>query len=357
MKTSQFVSRVKQIGVNEIRRSKENPRGTIERDEAFERLAASINRVGILVPVVVSELRRPAAHIKYELVDGERRYLAAKELALETIPAHIVKRTGAPAEARRLMFHLHMTREQWEPIAQCRSLVAAYPELAKGLKFSEKPAWVKRLADETNMPTVTARDRIHVLAWPEALKSDIFEFDEREPSKNIYSYVLAIEASIVVPSLDAFPTFFNGSRPVEPVANEVRGALLKKTINGLETGLVRSREQIRSVAPIFTRGLRGPKKRVALSVFKDLVRRDDYLFEDARAEITTRLPELLEEKPPKPQRVIAAITSLARMLDKYEPRFITESARGEKTKKKLRLQLLASLRELERAVVALRSKF
>lgn len=357
MPTSQFISQVRQIRVKEVRASRDNPRGAIERNESFERLAASINRVGILVPVVVTELQRPTGSVKYELVDGERRFLAAKELALESIPAHVIKRQGATAEARRLMFHLHMTREQWEPLAQCRSLVKAYPELESGLRFSEKPGWVRKLAEETNMPSVTARDRIHILAWPKQLKDTIFEFDEREPSKNIYSYVLAIEASVVIPSLEAFPTFFNGNKPVEPVANEVRNALLDKTIVGLETGLLRSREQIRGVSPLFAPNLEPERKRVALTVFKDLIRRRDFQFEDARAEITTQLPELLEERPPKPQRVIAAIASLSRTLNKYDPRFISEASGTDRTKKKLRAQFIAALVELDHTVSGLRAKF
>jgi hypothetical protein len=196
-----------------------------------------------------------------------------------------------------------------------------------------------------------------VLAWPKALKTEIFDFDEREPSKNIYSYVLAIEASIVVPSLDAFPNFFNGNKPVEPVANEVRGSLLSKTINGLETGLLRSREQIRAVAPLFAPNLDRDKKRIAFTVFKDLVQVRDYQFEDAKAEITTRLPELLEEKPPKPQRVIAAIVSLTRMLENYEASYVTASTGTEKTKKKIRSDFLRALADLQRAVADLRSKF
>jgi hypothetical protein len=356
MERPKFISRVKLIDLAEIKPSDDNPRGPITRNESFERLAASINRVGILVPLVVTELRRPVDRARYELVDGERRYLAAKELAMDRVPVHIVDTTDASAEARRLMFHLHMTREQWEPIAQCRSLIAAYPELEKGLRFSEKQAWVKKLADETNMPSVTARDRIHVLAWPAPLKNRIFEFDVTDPSKNIYSYVLALEASVIVPSLDAFPSFYNGNKPAEPAANRVRASLLDKTIAGLETGVLRTREQIRAASPLFTKSLNTQQKQVALSVFKNLIRRSDFQFDDVSAEITTRLPELLEEKAPKPRRVTSMMLTLTRILEKYDPTYITDAAGSPATKRKIHAEFVQALEDLLRAASDLESR-
>ena len=357
MKRPRFISRVKLIPLDQIKPSDDNPRGSIIRNESFERLAASVKRVGILVPLVVTELRKPIDGAHYELVDGERRYLAARELRMRRVPVHIVDTRDASAEARRLMFHLHMTREQWEPIAQCRSLIAAYPELESGLRFAEKPAWVRKLADETNMPSVTARDRIHVLAWPAVLKHRIFDFDTSDPSKNIYSYVLAVEASVIVPSLDAFPHFYNGDKPVEPTANRVRGSLLEKTISGLETGVLTSREQIRAVSLLFTKGLTGRHKQVALALFKNLVRRNDFLFDDAKAELTTHLPQLLEEKAPKPRRVTSMMLTLSRILEKYDLQYIEETSGSAATKRKIRSEFFDALEDLLRAGSDLASRF
>jgi hypothetical protein len=356
MDTSEFVGHVKQIRLDSIEPSLHNPRGAIERDASFERLVASIDRVGILVPMVVRELSSPRGHIKYELVDGERRYLAAKELGRPEVPAHILREKTGTGDLRQVMFHLHMTREQWDPMAQCRSLVDSYPKLGAGLKFDEKPVWTKRLAEETGMPSVTARDRIHVLAWPKELKDNFFRFDEAHPSRDIYSYVLAIEASIVEKSRFAFPQFFNGGTPVEVTANEVRGSLLTKTLSGIETGAVTSREQIRDVEPLFSKTLDEPKKRIALALFRDLVKRKDFHFDDVKAEITTRLPELLEERPPKPRRVIAAISSLARTLKNYDPAYIESATVRVTARKKLKEEFRSALDELVEAAKNLRTK-
>ncbi len=357
MDTSQFASRVKRIRLKEIRPSDHNPRGAIDRNESFERLVASINRVGILVPLVIRDLSRTAGEIKYELVDGERRYWAARELALDMVPVHILEGRGVTADVRKLMFHLHMTREQWGPMAQCRSLVEAYPELDRGLRLAQKAEWAAKLAEETNMSLVTAKDKVHVLSWPKQLKDEIFRFDEREPSRNVYSYILAIEASIIEPAVEAFPNYFNGNKAVDTTANQVRRVPLDKTIGGIETGTLTSREQIRSVSPLFSRALDGSKKKTALNLFKDLVNRKDFQFEDAKAEITTQLPELLEERPAKPQRVIAAIVALTRTLDQYESRYITEAKGSSAAKKKMIDKFRRALDELIRAARASRETF
>lgn len=357
MDTSQFAGRVRRIRLKEIRPSEHNPRGAIDRNESFERLVASIHRVGILVPLVIRDLSKSIGEANYELVDGERRYWAARELALEMVPVHILEGRGATADVRKLMFHLHMTREQWGPMAQCRSLVEAYPELDKGLRLSQKQTWATKLAEETNMSLITAKDRVHVLSWPKKLKDQVFRFDENEPSRNIYSYILAIEASIIEPSVEAFPNYFNGNKPVDTTANHVREALLEKTIAGLETGTLTSREQIRNISPLFSRGLEGPRKKTALTLFKDLVNRQDFQFEDAKAEITTQLPDLLEERPAKPQRVIAAIVALTRTLENYESRYITEAKGSPAAQKKMVDKFRRALDDLIQAAHASRDTF
>jgi hypothetical protein len=346
MKTSGFIGDVRHIPTEAIQPTLNNPRGTVTKDESFERLVSSIDRVGILVPIVVAALPKARGDIKYELVDGERRFRAARELGKQTVPAHVLHGSAVPKELRMLMFHLHMTREQWGAMAQCRSLVDNYPDLRRGLTFDQKPAWVKRLTDEAGMPSVTARDRVHVLSWPEVLKQRFFRFDEEQPKRNIYSYVLALEASIVEPSRDRFPEFYNGNRTVDIAANEVRAALLSKTIDGIETGALASREQIRGVSSLFSTNVLPKQKRIAVSVFRDFINRRDAQFVDVRAEITTRLPELLEEKPPKPRRVIAAIVALTRTLKNYEAAFIDASAKVESRRHKLKSELAKVLNEL-----------
>lgn len=342
MNTNEFTSEVQTIKLDAIQPSPDNPRGQVSIDASFERLVSSIDEVGILVPLVVREL----SDGKYQLVDGERRYLAAKQLRLSEVPAHVLGKIDASENLRKFMFHLHMTREQWGPLAQCKSLAEMYPELENGIKIDEKAEWAKKIARETWMNSGTARDRVHVLAWPKILKKRIYAFDISQPDRDIYSYVLAIEASIVEPSVRIFDTFYNHGRPVDKKANEVRTALLHKTLNGIQVGLITSRDQIRAVAPLFQTELDQSQRKVAVRIFADLVEKSDSLYDDAFSQIQTRLPEILAERPPRPQKLIGLIKSLTETLKSYQVSYIDDNIRREVQRRQLKQQLGSALTDL-----------
>lgn len=94
------------------------------RDEELRELVASIREVGVLQPIVVRAIKDPApGSAAYELVMGERRLRATKELGLATIPA-IVKDTADDAMLRdALLENLH--RAQLNPLEEA----SAYQQL------------------------------------------------------------------------------------------------------------------------------------------------------------------------------------------------------------------------------------
>lgn len=104
-----MAQRLEELMVDEIHADPKNPRERFPQEE-LDRLAESIDQVGILVPVVVYP-----EDGGYRLLDGERRWRCAATLGLETIPAVIV---DPPDEADRLkqMFNIHLVREQWQDI-------------------------------------------------------------------------------------------------------------------------------------------------------------------------------------------------------------------------------------------------
>jgi ParB family chromosome partitioning protein len=76
------------IPVDRINANPDQPRSRFD-DESLEELAASIDELGVLQPVVVEE--RPDG---YTLIAGERRWRAAKRAGLADIPAVIRERSG-----------------------------------------------------------------------------------------------------------------------------------------------------------------------------------------------------------------------------------------------------------------------
>jgi hypothetical protein len=352
MSTDQFTSGVETIPIDQIEPSPDNPRGSVEIDQSFERLVSSVREVGILVPIVVRKLGEQ----HYQLVDGERRFLAAKQLRVKRgIPAHVLTSNDL-GELRKYMFHLHMTREQWEPLAQCKALAEMYPELEDGIPLKKKTEWVKKIKKETWMDERTARDRIHVLAWPAELKKKIMEFDSSHRDREIYSYILALEASIIEPHARASKHFEDDDGSVDEKANQMRAALLKKTLDGVEKGHITNRDQIRDLEPLFKAELSGEQSKVASRIVSSLVKQSEYLYDDATAEVEQRLPELVSDKPPKPQKLIGSIKTITKTIHEYDPSFIDLNAKGILKRKKLSAELRGALTQLLNAARKLRDR-
>ncbi|HEX6755081.1 MAG TPA: ParB/RepB/Spo0J family partition protein [Mycobacteriales bacterium] len=108
----------REVPVDAIRPNAKQPRQVFDED-AQEELKTSIREFGLLQPVVVRETE-PGS---YELVMGERRWRATRDLGLDTIPA-IVRGTADDAMLRNaLLENLH--RVQLNPLEEA----AAYRQL------------------------------------------------------------------------------------------------------------------------------------------------------------------------------------------------------------------------------------
>jgi ParB family chromosome partitioning protein len=107
-----------EIPVGAIMANPRQPRQVFDEDSMAE-LAASIEIVGLLQPVVV----RRAGHGRFELIMGERRWRACQLAGVDVIPA-IVRETSDDELLRNaLMENLH--REQLNPLEEA----AAYQQL------------------------------------------------------------------------------------------------------------------------------------------------------------------------------------------------------------------------------------
>jgi ParB family transcriptional regulator, chromosome partitioning protein len=109
---------LEEIPVNSVRPNPRQPRRAFDEDSMAE-LAASIEAVGLLQPVVVRRIGASG----YELIMGERRWRACELAGIELIPA-IVRETSDDDMLRdALMENLH--REQLNPLEEA----AAYQQL------------------------------------------------------------------------------------------------------------------------------------------------------------------------------------------------------------------------------------
>src|ERR1700741_4819313 len=112
----------REIPLTDIERNPRQPRQVFD-EEALSELVHSIREFGLLQPIVVRAVTGAPSGARYQIIMGERRWRAAQEAGLATIPA-IVRETGDDNLLRdALLENIH--RVQLNPLEEA----AAYQQL------------------------------------------------------------------------------------------------------------------------------------------------------------------------------------------------------------------------------------
>jgi ParB family transcriptional regulator, chromosome partitioning protein len=117
-----------QLRVDEIAPNDRQPRKRFE-PEATAGLAASLKHQGMLQPVVV----RPKTAGGYELIAGERRWRAAREAGIDTVPALV--RTADDRDSLLLALVENVAREDLSAVEEARAYAVLIDEF--GLSLGE----------------------------------------------------------------------------------------------------------------------------------------------------------------------------------------------------------------------------
>jgi len=118
--TGDSTSLLRVVPISHIRPNLFQPRNHFD-EESMASLAASIEEVGLLQPVLVRELSGEAE--SYELIAGERRWRAARRAGLQTIPVLVQVADDAGSLEQALIENLH--REDLNALEEA----AAYQQL------------------------------------------------------------------------------------------------------------------------------------------------------------------------------------------------------------------------------------
>jgi len=140
-----------QLAVAEIHPSAKQPRKRFD-GEAVSGLAESIKAQGLIQPVVV----RPRLEGGFELIAGERRWRAAREAGLATVPA--VVREADDRDSLLLGLVENVAREDLSPIEEARAYALLLDEF--GLSLGDVSERVGK-----SKPAVS--NRIRLLELPE----------------------------------------------------------------------------------------------------------------------------------------------------------------------------------------------
>jgi ParB family chromosome partitioning protein len=149
-----------ELAVSEIHANPRQPRQEFER-EAVSGLAESIKAQGLIQPVVV----RPRLEGGYELIAGERRWRAAREVGLETLPAVI--READDRDTLLLGLVENVAREDLSPVEEAR----AYALLLDEFELS-----IGDIAERVGKARPTVSNRLRLLELPE----DVLELLHRD---------------------------------------------------------------------------------------------------------------------------------------------------------------------------------
>jgi ParB family chromosome partitioning protein len=140
-----------ELAVADIHANPRQPRRRFE-GEAVSGLAESIKAQGLIQPVVV----RPRLEGGYELIAGERRWRAAREARLATVPA--VVREADDRDSLLLALVENVAREDLSPVEEARAYAVLLDEF--NLSLGE-------IAEQVGKSKPTVSNRIRLLELPE----------------------------------------------------------------------------------------------------------------------------------------------------------------------------------------------
>lgn len=208
------------IAPKTIEFDEKNPRGEtseqIENSERFKKLKASIERHGILVPLVVR--KNTSNSFPYKLVDGERRLRAALKAGLKQVPVHVV--TSDEADGRILAYQVHELREPWTKVMELNAIREIYNELRLKNKLTPEDLF-KELLDITGHKDHELKDLLILL------KYDDVTIEKVQAGDVAMSYLIQIDSSFISPLKREFPELY-----LKYGDMKLREILVKKAENG-----------------------------------------------------------------------------------------------------------------------------
>jgi ParB family chromosome partitioning protein len=140
-----------QLAVADIHANPRQPRKRFE-GEAVSGLAESIRAQGLIQPIVV----RPRLEGGYELIAGERRWRAAREAGLATVPA--VVREAGDRDSLLLALVVNVAREDLSPVEEARAYAVLLDEFSLSLG---------EVAEQVGKSKPTVSNRVRLLELPE----------------------------------------------------------------------------------------------------------------------------------------------------------------------------------------------
>lgn len=161
------VTGIRYLGLDQIEPNRFQPRKHFDADHLAE-LALSIKQSGVIQPLLVRPMTvAPSAGAsattsqpRYELIAGERRWRAAREAGLTTIP--VLVRQATDREALEMALIENLQRDDLDPIEEAR----AYQQLNTQFSMTQD-----QVADRVGRSRAAVANALRLLALPEEVQS------------------------------------------------------------------------------------------------------------------------------------------------------------------------------------------
>ena len=216
---------IEYIEPNNIRYDVNNPRGEKEHqivsDKSFEKLVDSIKEHGVLEPLIVKN--DIEGKTKYILIDGERRWRAAKIAVegkdIDRVPILIAK---DDTDGRILAYQVHMLRKQWEKAAETKAIKMIIQDLKQdNADISEKDI-SKKLEEITGHSDKQIEELTCLIKYDDSVITKVIE------GKINVSYPIQNEFSFINPLKRNYSKLFT-----KYGENNIRNILIYKAEKGL----------------------------------------------------------------------------------------------------------------------------
>ena len=147
----------REIPVGDIDRNPYQTRTRFDEDKLAE-LAASIAATGVVQPILV----RPLQNGRFQLIAGERRWVASHKAGKATIPA--ILRQVSDEQAMEITIVENLQRADLNPMEQAR----AYERLSRDFKMTQE-----QMATRTGKDRASVGNFLRLLRLPEAVQGKV----------------------------------------------------------------------------------------------------------------------------------------------------------------------------------------
>ena len=184
--------KVTELKINHLQANPFQPRDHIKQEDLLE-LSDSISKFGILEPLVVTET--PAG---FQIIAGERRWRAAQQAGLTTVPVIIKKVT--PREMLEMAIIENLQRVDLGAIERAQ----AFQQLMRSFEYS-----AQEVADRLSKSISYVRNTLRLLKLPDAIKDGLLGglidegharaisgIDDPHKMVQVYKQILKTNASV-----------------------------------------------------------------------------------------------------------------------------------------------------------------